>query len=84
MNFLVIGLGSMGKRRIRCLKNLGFRKIYGFDRVHQESKKVGNKYKIKTFLDFKDAYQSSKPDIFVISTLQINITTMQNLLQIKI
>lgn len=29
--FLVIGLGSMGKRRIRCLKSLNYSEIYGFD-----------------------------------------------------
>lgn len=28
---LVIGLGSMGKRRIRCLKALGIKEILGFD-----------------------------------------------------
>ena len=31
MNFLVVGLGSMGRRRIRCLKSLGFTNIFGFD-----------------------------------------------------
>jgi len=31
MRFLQIGLGSMGKRRIRCLQRLGFRDITGFD-----------------------------------------------------
>jgi predicted dehydrogenase len=31
MNFLIIGLGSMGKRRVRCLKNLGYSDILGFD-----------------------------------------------------
>jgi predicted dehydrogenase len=33
MNFLIVGLGSMGKRRIRCLQALGYRnnEIYGWD-----------------------------------------------------
>ena len=31
LKILVIGLGSMGKRRIRCLKNLNIYKIYGYD-----------------------------------------------------
>lgn len=31
MKFLVVGLGSMGKRRIRCLQTLGFRDITGVD-----------------------------------------------------
>lgn len=39
MKVLVVGLGSMGKRRIRCLKQLGIQAISGFDprsdRVHE-------------------------------------------------
>ena len=31
MKCLVIGLGSMGKRRIRCLKALGYTDITGYD-----------------------------------------------------
>ena len=31
MKFLVIGLGSMGKRRVRCLMSLGEKDIIGFD-----------------------------------------------------
>jgi len=31
MKFLIIGLGSMGKRRIRCLKIIGFNDIIGYD-----------------------------------------------------
>jgi predicted dehydrogenase len=31
MRFLVIGLGSMGKRRIRCLKSLGYKDIWAYD-----------------------------------------------------
>jgi predicted dehydrogenase len=32
INILVIGLGSMGKRRIRCLRALGVERIVGYDR----------------------------------------------------
>jgi len=31
VKFLIVGLGSMGKRRIRCLKRLGYNDIVGFD-----------------------------------------------------
>ncbi len=31
LKFLVIGLGSMGKRRIRCLQSLGHTDMIGFD-----------------------------------------------------
>jgi predicted dehydrogenase len=53
MKFLVIGLGSMGKRRIRCLKNLGYNEIYGFDiksnRIHECKKK----YKIYSLPSYR-------------------------------
>ena len=31
MKALVIGLGSMGRRRVRCLRQLGVQSIEGFD-----------------------------------------------------
>ena len=41
MKILVVGLGSMGKRRIRCLQSLGVSDISGFDpRVDRQSEAV--------------------------------------------
>ena len=54
MNFLVIGLGSMGKRRIRCLKTLGITKIYGFDSRNDRCQEVQQEYNIKTFDNFEE------------------------------
>jgi len=68
MNILVIGLGSMGKRRIRNLKVLEYKNIYGFDIRLDRCKEVENKYKIKTFANFEDAIEFSNPNILVIST----------------
>tara|TARA_B100000925_G_scaffold262668_1_gene220112 strand:+ start:564 stop:1559 length:996 start_codon:yes stop_codon:yes gene_type:complete len=47
MNFLIIGLGSMGKRRIRCLKSLGYNKIVGFDIDQERAADVGKEYLIE-------------------------------------
>ena len=47
MKFLVIGLGSMGKRRIRCLKALGFNDILGFDSREDRLKDSVEKYGLK-------------------------------------
>lgn len=47
MKFLVIGLGSMGKRRIRNLKALGESDIFGFDIQKQRCEEVLNDYKIQ-------------------------------------
>ncbi|WP_292369164.1 Gfo/Idh/MocA family protein [Methanoregula sp. UBA64] len=47
MNFLIIGLGSMGKRRIRCLKALGFGDyITGFDIREDRRKEAHDHYNI--------------------------------------
>ena len=62
MKFLVIGLGSMGKRRIRCLKALGNTDIIGFDLREDRRKEVD----IKTYADFEEALKES-PDAFIIS-----------------
>jgi len=58
MKFLQIGLGSMGKRRIRCLKSLGYKDMLGFDLREDRRREVEEKYGIKTIacldeVDFK-------------------------------
>lgn len=59
MRFLQVGLGSMGKRRIRCLKRLGYEDIVGFDMRDDRRKEAEAKYGIKTIseldkIDFKE------------------------------
>ena len=67
MKFLVIGLGSMGKRRVRCLQTLGFTEIYGFDM--REDRRIDSEktYGIKTYSDVCQAIKDIKPDAFIIS-----------------
>lgn len=67
MRFLQIGLGSMGKRRIRCLKRLGYEDIVGFDLRDDRRKEVKEKYNIETIKDIQDL-DFDKVDIFVVST----------------
>ncbi|MBK7208246.1 MAG: Gfo/Idh/MocA family oxidoreductase [Elusimicrobia bacterium] len=47
MRFLVMGLGSMGKRRIRCLKSLGHVDITGFDLRADRREEAKEKHGIK-------------------------------------
>lgn len=70
LKFLQIGLGSMGKRRIR---NLLFHKvskdnIYGFDLSKDRCLEAQNKFEMKTFSNFERALNQVKPDVFIIST----------------
>ena len=68
MRSLVIGLGSMGKRRVRNLQALGESDIAGFDPQEKRINESKEKYNIKTYDDFNKAVSSFKPDIFIIST----------------
>ncbi len=67
MKFLVIGLGSMGKRRIRNLQHLKAGEIIGFDLREDRCWEAGKKYEIKTFKVFEEAILKN-PDVFIIST----------------
>lgn len=58
MKFIVVGLGSMGKRRIRCLKALGYNDITGFDLRKDRCDEAKEKYGINVVeklenVDFK-------------------------------
>ena len=67
MNFLIVGLGSMGKRRIRCLKALGYNDIFGFDCREDRRVESEKKYAIKTYSDFSLALNKVKPSALIIS-----------------
>ena len=67
MKVLVIGLGSMGKRRIRNLLKLGYKDIIGFDIRTDRINEVNKKYHIKSYFDLDDAL-AEKPHAMIIST----------------
>jgi predicted dehydrogenase len=67
MNFLIVGLGSMGKRRIRCLSTLGYQNVAGFDLREDRRSEANQKYAIKTYSDFDEAANTTKPDALFIS-----------------
>ncbi|MFZ2784333.1 MAG: Gfo/Idh/MocA family oxidoreductase [Sediminibacterium sp.] len=49
MNFLIVGLGSMGKRRIRNLKAHGHESISGFDQKISRCNEAEERYGIKIY-----------------------------------
>jgi len=68
MKFLVIGLGSMGKRRVRNLIALGYQNhTIGFD-PRADRCEEASEYGIKVYSDFEKAINENNPDIFLIST----------------
>lgn len=70
LKFLVIGLGSMGKRRVRNLLKNGVAKenIFGFNITNPNRYEAEKKYGIKTYSTFKEALVRTRPDVFIIST----------------
>lgn len=68
LRFLVIGLGSMGKRRVRNLQALGHSELAGFDIRVDRREEAAHKYGIGLFASFESALATFKPDALVIST----------------
>jgi predicted dehydrogenase len=70
MKFLVVGLGSMGKRRVRNLiaLNQDIKNIAGFDIQRSRVDEVSNRYSIEVFNDFNKAIKDFNPDTLIIST----------------
>ncbi len=67
MKILIVGLGSMGKRRIRNLTALHEKDVIGFDVRNDRCEEVKEKYKIKVFNNLNDALKEN-PGIMIIST----------------
>jgi predicted dehydrogenase len=67
MKFIVIGLGSMGKRRVRCLKALGFNDITGYDPRADRRRETFEKYQIE-IVDSIEAVDVKSIDAVIIST----------------
>lgn len=67
MNFLIIGLGSMGKRRIRNLQYLKAGKIIGLDVIKEKREEAEKLYGIKTIESIDDLHVS-QIDTIIVST----------------
>jgi len=65
MKCLIVGLGSMGKRRIRNLLALGIDDITGFDLKAARRKEASDKYNITTIDSIESVCQNSFDVMFV-------------------
>lgn len=68
MKVLIIGLGSMGKRRVRNLQALGFKDLAGFDLRADRVEEAVSRYGIRGYREFQLALTEFAPDALVIST----------------
>lgn len=67
MKAIVIGLGSMGKRRVRCLKALGVNDIIGVDLRSDRCEEAAQRYGIQTESKMSKVWQEFLPDVAIIS-----------------
>jgi len=68
VRFLVIGLGSMGRRRIRNLRALGHDDIAGFDIDARRVRQVSSELNIEVFNEFGEAIREFDPEALIVST----------------
>lgn len=68
MKILVVGLGSMGKRRIRILKALYDHEIFGVDTRKDRLEEVEMEYGIKTFNHLEKAFSIIQPEAVFVCT----------------
>ena len=76
MKVLVIGLGSMGKRRIRLLSEHDSIVIVGVDSQIERCQEVTEKFGIKCFPCISEALIAEHPDAAVISTSPLSHATI--------
>ena len=68
MRVLVVGLGSMGKRRVRDLVRLEAGPVAGFDPREDRRTEARERYGIDVYTDFDEALTRHEPDAVVVST----------------
>ena len=68
MKIIVIGLGSMGKRRIRLLNENKGIEIIGVDSQEARCAEVEDKFKVKCYHSIAEVVEKEKPNAAVIST----------------
>lgn len=66
MKALVIGLGSMGKRRVRCLQALGVQDIVGVDLRADRREEAASRYGVAVTTDFAAALRNGAPEVVLI------------------
>ena len=67
LKIIIVGLGSMGKRRIRNLLKLGYCDIIGFDPRNDRRKESKKKYNIHSVSTIEEGLEH-KPNVMIIST----------------
>lgn len=63
--FVVVGLGSMGKRRVRDLRVLTNSRVVGVDALEERRKETAEKYDVETMDNFDEALRLQPKAVFI-------------------
>ena len=72
MVVVVIGLGSMGRRRIRLLKRITNDIILGVDNSSERCEQAEKEFEITTFNSLEQLFENEKPECAVVSSSPIS------------
>ena len=78
MKIIVVGLGSMGKRRIRLLSEYKDIQLFGIDSQQGRCEEVKEKYGLKCYASIAEAVATEQPDAAVISTSPLSHAAIIN------
>ena len=76
MKIIVIGLGSMGKRRIRLLSEHKDMILFGIDSSQERCQEVKEKFGIKCYNSISEVVSTEHPEAAVISTSPLSHATI--------
>ena len=68
LKILVIGCGSIGERHIKNLKSLALAEIFACDRDKVRREYIKDKYKVKVFQNYEEAFSSKAIDAVLVCT----------------
>ena len=78
MKIIVIGLGSMGKRRIRLLSEHKDMILFGIDSNQERCQEVKEKFGIKCYNSISEVVRAEQPEAAVISTSPLSHSAIIN------
>lgn len=78
MKIIIIGLGSMGKRRTRLLSEMKGIQLFGIDSQESRCAEVKEKFGIQCYSSISEAVETEHPDAAVISTSPLSHAAIIN------
>ena len=78
MKILVIGLGSMGKRRIRLLKELDNIELFGIDKQESRRSETRDSFGINCYSSIREAVEKELPEAAIVCTSPLSHSSLIN------